>query len=80
VLACICTPETLALAFAGVIFIETFPLVIRPPPRSRARALPAPLLSLFFSGHFLFLDDAKLGLLAGLAVVAAFAANSFNGR
>jgi hypothetical protein len=30
--------------------------------------LPAPLLCLFFSGHFLLLDDAKLGLLAGLAV------------
>ena len=26
----ICTPETLALAFAGVLFIETLPLVIRP--------------------------------------------------
>jgi hypothetical protein len=30
VLACICTPETLALAFAEVLFIETSPPVIRP--------------------------------------------------
>jgi hypothetical protein len=58
VLACIC----------GALFVETSPLVIRPSPRSRAQALPAPLLCLFFSGHFLLLDDAKLGLLAGLAV------------
>jgi len=67
VLACICT-RNLAFAFAGALFVETSPVVIRPSPRSRAQALPAPLLCLFFSGHFLLLDDAKLGLLAGLAV------------
>jgi hypothetical protein len=69
-LVCICTPETLALAFAGVFFMETFLLVIR--PRSRAQGLPPALLRLFFCGHFLLLDDAKLALLGGLAVLAAF--------